>query len=173
MHYEAPLHHFPRDDNCGPALGTSIGIRSNADHSRPERIAAEQVVSQGRHGAIPVRHERAQRWPARPDTDFGRRQSAHDVVLELRSPHLEGDKLTFDVRVLEGDLAGADGPASVFVDIIGLPFTPLSFAGVARRTARRAYWYGAATAGAAAAYGYPYYGPPPYYGRPPYYGPPY
>jgi hypothetical protein len=39
---------------------------------------------------------------------------------------LDGDKLTFDVRVLEGDLAGADGPASVFVDIIGLPFTPLS-----------------------------------------------
>jgi len=84
------------------------------------------------------------------------------------------------VRVLEGDLAGADGPASVFVDIIGLPFTPLSFAGVARRTARRAYWYGAASAGAAAAYGYPYYGaPPPYYGAPPpyyappYYGPPY
>jgi hypothetical protein len=48
--------------------------------------------------------------------------SAHDVVVELRSPHLEGDRLTFDVRVLEGDLAGADGPASVFVDIIGLPF---------------------------------------------------
>jgi hypothetical protein len=99
--------------------------------------------------------------------------SGHDIVVELRSPHLEGDRLTFDVRVLEGDLAGADGPASVFVDIIGLPFTPLSFAGVARRTARRAYWYGAATAGAAAAYGYPYYGPPPYYGRPSYYGPPY
>jgi hypothetical protein len=50
--------------------------------------------------------------------------SAHDVVVE-RTPHLEGDRLTFDVRVLEGDLAGADGPASVFVDIIGLPFTPL------------------------------------------------
>jgi hypothetical protein len=59
--------------------------------------------------------------------------SAHDVVVELRSPHLDGDRLTFDVRVLEGDLAGADGPAAVFVDIIGLPFTPLSFAGVARR----------------------------------------
>jgi hypothetical protein len=40
--------------------------------------------------------------------------TAHDVVVELRSPHLEGDKLTFDVRVLEGDLAGADGPAAVF-----------------------------------------------------------
>ena len=73
--------------------------------------------------------------------------SIRDVVVELRDPHLDGDRLTFDVRVLEGDLTGADGPASVFVDIIGLPFTPLSFAGVARRSARRAYWYGAATAG--------------------------
>ena len=77
--------------------------------------------------------------------------SVRDAVVELRDPHLDGDRLTFDVRVLEGDLAGADGPASVFVDIIGLPFTPLSVAGVARRMARRAYWYGAATAGAAAA----------------------
>jgi hypothetical protein len=41
------------------------------------------------------------------------------------------------VRVLEGDLAGADGPPPVLVDIIGMPFTPLSFAGVTRRTARR------------------------------------
>jgi hypothetical protein len=98
--------------------------------------------------------------------------SVRDAVVELRDPHLDGDRLTFDVRVLEGDLAGADGPASVFVDIIGLPFTPLSVAGVARRTARRAYWYGAATAGAAAAYGYPYGPPPPYY-APPYYSPPY
>jgi hypothetical protein len=98
--------------------------------------------------------------------------SVRDAVVELRDPHLDGDRLTFDVRVLEGDLAGADGPASVFVDIIGLPFTPLSVAGVARRTARRAYWYGAATAGAAAAYGYPYGPPPPYY-APPYYSSPY
>jgi hypothetical protein len=88
--------------------------------------------------------------------------SAHDVVVELRSPHLEGDRLTFDVRVLEGDLAGADGPASVFVDIIGMPFTPLSFAGVARRTARRAYWYGTAAAPYNRPYGYPGYYPPPY-----------
>jgi hypothetical protein len=88
--------------------------------------------------------------------------SVRDAVVELKIPHLEGDKLTFDVRVLEGDLAGADGPASVFVDIIGLPFTPLSFAGVARRTARRAYWYGAATAPYYRPYGYPGYYPPPY-----------
>jgi len=94
--------------------------------------------------------------------------AARDVVVELKNPHLEGDRLTFDVRVLEGDLAGADGPASVFVDIIGLPFTPLSFAGVARRTARRAYWYGAAAAPYYRPYGYPGYYPPPPYGAYPY-----
>jgi hypothetical protein len=76
--------------------------------------------------------------------------------------------LTFDVQVLEGDLAGADGPASVFIDIIGMPWTPLSFAGVARRTAARAAWYGAAASAAAAApYYHPYYPPPSPYYRPP------
>ena len=37
--------------------------------------------------------------------------SAHDVVVELRTPHLEGDRLTFDVRVLEGDLARRRRPS--------------------------------------------------------------
>ena len=32
-----------------------------------------------------------------------------DAVVVLKSPKLEGDKLTFDVDVLEGDLAGGDG----------------------------------------------------------------
>ncbi|WP_418219800.1 hypothetical protein [Bradyrhizobium icense] len=80
--------------------------------------------------------------------------SVADAVVVLKSPKLEGDKLTFDVDVLEGDLAGADGPASIFIDIIGRPFTPMSFAGVARRTAwRGAYYRGAAFAGAAAVAG--------------------
>src|ERR1700746_1051782 len=68
--------------------------------------------------------------------------SARDVVVELKSPRLEGDRLTFDVRVLEGELAGADGPAAIFVDIIGMPLTPLSFAGVARASARGGLLYG-------------------------------
>jgi hypothetical protein len=90
-----------------------------------------------------------------------------DAVVVLKSPKMEGDRLTFDVQVLEGDLAGADGPASIFIDIIGRPWTPVSFAGVARRTAYRGAWYaGAASAAAAAAY-HPYGGyPPPAY-RPP------
>jgi hypothetical protein len=90
-----------------------------------------------------------------------------DAVVVLKTPKLQGDRLTFDVQVLEGDLAGADGPASVFIDIIGMPWTPLSFAGVARRTAARAAWYGAATSAAAAPYYHPYYPPPAPYYRPP------
>lgn len=102
------------------------------------------------------------------------KDSVRDAVVVLMSPKLEGDRLTFDVQVLEGDLAGADGPASVFIDIIGRPLTPLSYAGVARRNAYRggAYYAGAAVAGAAvvgaaaayaAPYAYPYANP---YARP-------
>ena len=42
-----------------------------------------------------------------------------DAVVVLKAPKLEGDRLTFDVAVLEGDLTGGDGPASVFIDRFG------------------------------------------------------
>lgn len=45
-----------------------------------------------------------------------------DVVVVLQSPKLDGDRLTFDVRVLEGDLGGVDGPAAVFIDTIWFGF---------------------------------------------------
>jgi hypothetical protein len=96
-----------------------------------------------------------------------------DAVVTLKSPVLEGDKLTFDVDVLEGDLAGADGAAAVFIDIIGRPLPPLSYAGAARRMGRRgAFYAGAAVGAAGAAYGaYGPYGPPRcgYYPYPPCY----
>jgi hypothetical protein len=46
---------------------------------------------------------------------------------------------------------------------IGRPLTPMSYAGVARRTTRRAYGYGAA-----GVYGAPVYGAPVVYGAPAY-----
>ncbi len=95
-----------------------------------------------------------------------------DAVVVLNSPKLEGDTLTFTVKVLEGDLAGADGGAAVFIDLFG----------VRRRAFRRGAIYGgAAVAGAAAygaygaygAYAHPYYYPPAprcgYYPYPPCY----
>lgn len=84
-----------------------------------------------------------------------------DAVVVLKNPKLEGDRLTFEVEVLEGDLSGADGSAAVFIDLIGRPFTPLSFAGARRRAYRRmayrgAYYRGAALGAAAAAARYYY-----------------
>lgn len=77
--------------------------------------------------------------------------AVRDAVVVLKSPKLEGDKLTFDVDLLEGDLTGADGAAAVFIDIIGRPLTPRSFAGAARRGYRGAWYAGAVVAA-------PYYG---------------
>ena len=42
--------------------------------------------------------------------------SVNDAVVVLKSPKLEGGQLTFEVSVLEGDLANATGPASLFID---------------------------------------------------------
>jgi hypothetical protein len=42
--------------------------------------------------------------------------SVKDAVVVLKTPKLEGDKLTFEVSVLEGDLSKADGPAALFID---------------------------------------------------------
>lgn len=72
-----------------------------------------------------------------------------DIVVTLKSPRMDGDNLVFDVDVLEGDLYGLGGPAAVFIDIIGRPLTPVSYAGVARRTTRRAAMYTGAAVTAA------------------------
>jgi hypothetical protein len=98
----------------------------------------------------------------------------------LKTAKLEGENLTFDVAVLEGDLEGADGPASVFIDRFGFGGFHGGFGGFHggfyhvggvgrvgvwdRPYVARGAWYrgaavgaavGAAAVGAAAA---PYYG---------------
>jgi hypothetical protein len=42
-----------------------------------------------------------------------------DAVVTLKTAKLEGDKLTFHVDVLEGELTGGDGPAALFIDRFG------------------------------------------------------
>jgi len=39
-----------------------------------------------------------------------------DAVVVLKTAKLEGDRVTFDVDVLEGELTGGDGPAALFID---------------------------------------------------------
>jgi hypothetical protein len=64
-----------------------------------------------------------------------------NVVVELRKPALAGDKLTYDARVLQGKPPAKVDGASLFIDVIGMPLTPLSYAGAARRARRRALVY--------------------------------
>jgi hypothetical protein len=55
------------------------------------------------------------------------------VVVALKAPRLTGDRLTFAVEQLDGDIAGADGPASVFIETVNVP--------LARLASRRGGWY--------------------------------
>jgi len=56
-----------------------------------------------------------------------------DVVVKLQHPRLEGDDLTYDITVIEGKLPESGGPSALFIDVIGMPLTPYSYAGAARR----------------------------------------
>jgi hypothetical protein len=149
---------------------TGVAANSIIFADRPERQAGPALTAHllqewesGSEGSF------AKDPPNATVSAFSKDGSAiRDAVVVLKNPKVAGDQLTFDVQLLEGDLNGADGAASIFIDIIGLPFTPLSYAGVARRTARRAAWYGAAVHPYYPyAYGHPYYPPPAYYPPPP------
>jgi hypothetical protein len=106
-----------------------------------------------------------------------------DAVVVLKSPKFEGENLSFDVSVLEGDLAGASGAAALFIDW----FAARGGWGhgavvVGRGPAWHGAWYGhpgaafatgvaVGAVGAAAAAAPYYYGPPRcgYYPYPPCY----
>ncbi len=56
-----------------------------------------------------------------------------DVVVEISNPVLVGNTLTYNAKVLEGETSVGGGECSLFIDIIGCPRTPYSYAGAARR----------------------------------------
>lgn len=64
-----------------------------------------------------------------------------NAVVVLRNPAFTGTTMTYDVIVTQGTVPQSVDGASLFIDIIGMPLTPLSYAGVARRTYRRAVLY--------------------------------
>lgn len=83
------------------------------------------------------------------------------LVMVLRNPKLSGGDLSYDVQVLEGTPPKHAGSASLFIDIIGMPLTPFSFAGAARRSvAYGAYGCGGPYGATVVHYGTPaaYYG---------------
>jgi hypothetical protein len=79
-----------------------------------------------------------------PNATLSSFTSAGDVVnavVVLRNPTFTGTTMTYDVMVTQGTVPPNVDGASLFIDIIGMPLTPLSYAGAARRAYRRTVIY--------------------------------
>lgn len=75
--------------------------------------------------------------PPNATLSFINGEDMSSVAVELMNPRIQGSDLVYDVKILEGDMPAKGGAGSLFIDIIGMPLTPVSYAGVARRTTRR------------------------------------
>jgi hypothetical protein len=62
-----------------------------------------------------------------------------DVVVTLHDPVLTGEDLSYRVEIIDGEIPARGSHASLFIDVVGMPLTPVSVAGVHRRRRRRVY----------------------------------
>ena len=104
---------------------------------RPERIAGNMKTaafvpfwSQGKDSFLSD--------PPNADISIIEGKSMRQVVAVLQTPELKRSALSYTVRVLKGSMPAKGAEVSVFIDVIGMPMTPVSYAGVARRSYRRA-----------------------------------
>ena len=107
---------------------------------RPERIAGHMTTAR----FVPFWSEGKDSFvkdPPNATLSFLENKDLADAVVVLREPTLEGEDLTYEVEILEGAIPASAGMASLFIDIIGMPLTPLSFAGARRRAWRRCVLY--------------------------------
>ena len=101
---------------------------------RPDRIAGHMTTER----FVPFWSEGADSFLKDPPNAALAFLEDEDAVVVLRDPVLAGDNLSYNVEVLEGEIPASAGAASLFIDVIGMPRTPVSFAGARRRTWRRA-----------------------------------
>jgi hypothetical protein len=73
--------------------------------------------------------------PPNADLSILEGDTVQQVVVVLQDPVLKGDSLTYTVKVLEGSMPAKGAEASLFIDVVGMPRTPVSYAGAARRRA--------------------------------------
>jgi hypothetical protein len=59
------------------------------------------------------------------------------VEVTLKNPQLVGDELSYEVTLLSGKVPENGAEATLFIDIVGMPRTPYSYAGAGRRYYRR------------------------------------
>jgi hypothetical protein len=106
---------------------------------RPDRIAGNMTTA----AFIPFWSKGKDNFASNPpnaDISILEGDQLRQVVVVLQDPVLQGDNLTYTVKILQGDMPAKGADVSVFIDIIGRPWTPMSYAGVARRSYRRAYY---------------------------------
>ncbi len=107
---------------------------------RPERLAGHMATDD----FVPFWSEGEDSFESDPpnaDLALLEQGEVENVVLTLHEPRLEGRDLSYRVTILEGQPPASGGAASLFIDIIGRPLTPVSFAGARRRAWRRRALY--------------------------------
>ena len=106
---------------------------------RPERIAGNMKTN----SFIPfwsTGKDSFLKDPPNADVSIIEGDKLRQVVVVLQAPELKSDNLNYTVKVLQGEMPAKGADISVFIDIIGMPLTPYSYAGAARRGYRRMYW---------------------------------
>ena len=107
---------------------------------RPERIAGNMKTAD----FVPfwsMGKDSFQKDPPNGDVSFVDGKTMRQFVVVLQDPVLEGEALHYTVTAFEGEAPASGSDVSVFIDVIGMPWTPASYAGVARRARRRAWYY--------------------------------
>jgi len=117
-----------------------IGATTLFFSDRPERIAGNMDTA----AFIPFWSTGKDSFlsdPPNADLSILEANKLQQVVVVLENPELNDNNLTYTVKVVGGEMPEKGSEVSVFIDIIGMPLTPLSYAGVARRGFRRAVLY--------------------------------
>ena len=106
---------------------------------RPERIAGNMSTTK----FIPFWSEGKDSFlsdPPNADLSIMEDGVLRQTVVVLKDPALSGDVLTYQVDIVSGEMPATGAEVSLFIDVIGMPLTPVSYAGVARRSYRRAVY---------------------------------
>jgi len=106
---------------------------------RPDRLAGHMATAD----FVPFWDEGADSFKSDPPNatlSVVEAGTMDNVVMTLRNPRLAGRDLSYEVEVLEGKAPATGGATSLFIDIIGRPLTPVSFAGASRRMWRRSFY---------------------------------
>ncbi|MCQ0091249.1 hypothetical protein FGD77_05940 [Roseovarius sp. M141] len=107
---------------------------------RPERIAGNMSTEK----FVPFWSEGKDSFlsdPPNADVSILENGVLRQVVVVLKDPVFEEGNLHYTVKIIDGEMPVLGEDVSVFIDVIGMPLTPVSFAGARRRAYRRAVLY--------------------------------